>query len=362
MSHVSHISCPACKGAVGFTPSDRIITCSFCEAALLVEADNFIPEYYAVPSFDKEQARRSLQHFLMNSALPDGVLKNSRFKTAVLCYIPYHEVRSKRIGTIETEKRLSSYNSSSTRVSLFDSRDTAVVTGDIHRIEPAITVEDLGIDDTFVFEGLKNNSIKLSQFDRVKVARTARIYQPSIDAKKIMMQLNIKGFTAQTSDDTEFVESRIRRIFYPVWRLQYEFSGRVYFAVIDGLNGKTLFAKAPQGDKQRVRWLVAGVSVSGFIFGKLLKAMHFTDHLTLTLSTGEDKTGAVGLGVMLIVFLGILLSIVWFIVWNQFRYAGDIVHEKNILFVEKQGGFFAKSKRVPLMTVRDFIMSFIKKD
>jgi hypothetical protein len=278
----------------------------------------------------------------MKDSMPDGLLKNTRFNEAVLCYLPYHEVRSRRVGTIMTD-----YKSTG--------RETGVIAGDVHRIVPALSIDGFGIEETSVFEGLKNDSLELLLFDRIKQGENARIYYPSVDESLIMDRMQMKGFTSGVSDNTEFIETRSRRIYYPVWRLQYRFKGRSYFAVIDGLTGRVIFARAPQGDKWRVLWLVSGVSLSGFISGKMLKGISFIEHVKEIFATGDDSTGAVTGGLLLIIMLAALLSILWVLVWNQFRYAGDVVYEKNSLMVEKQGGLFSKAGRVPVFEFKDII-------
>ncbi|MBN2802652.1 MAG: hypothetical protein JXR91_06135 [Deltaproteobacteria bacterium] len=359
MSDVTHLSCPACKGAVGFTQIYRIITCAYCGTSLLVEAGNHVPEYYAEHKIDKEKARRILQKFLLNKALPQSLMKHAAFKKAELSYLPFNELKAKRAGTIERVKKSERYSLNSL-VPPVESRDTAVITGDVHRIEPAVAINDLGIEDIDIMEQLRSRTIELLPFSRSEQGANGRIFIPEIDPSTMIEQMSLKGFANDLNDHTGYMEIRARRIFYPVWRLQYRFKNRVYNGVIDGVTGHPLFMSAPQGDNSRIKWLVAGVSISAFVFGKMLKQISFFERLRDAFDTGLDKTGSVGGGVILIIILSLLLALLWIAVWNQFRYSGDVVLEHNTMMVEKHGGFFAKSKRVPLMTLKEFVLTFIK--
>jgi hypothetical protein len=126
-------------------------------------------------------------------------------------------------------------------------------------------------------------------------------------------------------DKTQFMEKRIRRVFYPIWRIRYRYKNRLYWATLDGVTGRIMALRAPQDDRQRLKWLLGSSVVVSFVVGKLLRL--------ILLSIAHGGLGAVfallGIAPVLLgvfFFFGVCFSVAVLVVaWEQFRYPGELV-------------------------------------
>ncbi|MBN2342074.1 MAG: hypothetical protein JXX29_12450 [Deltaproteobacteria bacterium] len=373
MGTVTHISCPACKGAVGITAVDRVVSCAYCDVKLLVDSPGFVPQYYVPAVHDEIFARRRLQRFLTQKFLPKGLLHNARFSSATLCYVPFHEFFARRVGTIEmtVEKVVGSRlvvqadpegnlgATFKTRKQKTASRETEVVMGDIHRIEPAVTLERFGLDYCGIFDVLKQQSEVLSFTDSVRHQKHTRVYAPTISADSIVQQLELKGFSTSVADDTTYMESRTRLVYYPLWRLRYRFAGRLYNAVMDGVTGKLLVARAPEGDQMRVMTLLAGITVFGLLLGPLIRSASLGEQLSAL-----ARIGAAGFFGPLLTMMALLIGgmgLVWALVWGEFRYPGEVCQQGDDIHVEKYNSLLRRRIRLPLLTPASLIRLLFQK-
>ncbi|MBN2528237.1 MAG: hypothetical protein JXR76_17725 [Deltaproteobacteria bacterium] len=369
---VSHISCPACKGAVGVTNVDRFVRCAFCDVQLLVEHPHYVPQYMVSPVLDGIAARRSLQKFLTSKFLPNGLLRHARFLSGTLCYVPFYDFRTRRLGTMETTVQKKARTGMVPKPNLDTSlatvymsrretvpaRETQLIISDIHRIEPACTLERFGLSHCSVFEYLKGKP-RLQPFDHGENLRDARVYPPTLPAESIADQLQIRGFTTSVQDDTEYVESRTKVVYFPLWRLKYRFAGRLYSAVLDAVSGELLHATAPEGDQMRVMTLLLGVSIMGILLGMFLRDISLDQ-----IEKGIWLMSHTSVGIPLVGVLALLLSMTagcWLMVWNQFRWPGEVCKSGKEYHVEKYNSLLKKRIRLPLLTPATLLKMLFQK-
>ncbi|NLN62752.1 MAG: hypothetical protein GX146_07730 [Myxococcales bacterium] len=295
MRNIRHIQCFRCAGEIGYTAIDRVVSCRFCQARMFIDNPDWVAEYRLTPSLEALDARRVLQRFLSDPAMPKGMLRHARFQTATRYWVPYNDVRVRRLGTVlsTTDKptardgewraplapqRLSLLGpaQSSERGSLFSSlsseretvRDTSVVIGDIHRIAPAVDHADLGLEHTAAQRFLQETDTPLVRFDRVDAARTGHILYPTHPTQALLAQLETAGPIAVQNSDTEYTEYRARRVYYPIWHLQYAFDNRLYTATVDAMTGDLLHARAPESDHRRSLVLLSLLALFGLFIGR----------------------------------------------------------------------------------------------
>ena len=373
MSQVSHVSCPACKAAVGVTNLDRVLHCAYCNARLLVENPAYQAQYYVASELTAVDARRVLQRFLTRKFLPNGLLRHARFHEARLCYVPFYEFRTRRLGTIETSLQKTSrtslemdgngamtlgttFTEKKKKVSI---RETELVIGDICRIESATRVKQFGLDVCGVTDYLKGTPV-LHPFENGVPLKDARVYPPTVSADAMAAQLTEGGgYSASVTDNTRFVESRIQIVYYPLWRMTYRFRGRVYTAVVDGVLGKLLRVTAPEGDQLRVATLLAGVAFLGGIGGSIARSLTIDRALE-----GASLLVRSQIGVPLLLMLGIFLMAligVWFLVWSQFRWPGEVHLEGDNIHVEKYNGLLRRRIQLPVLTPETLLKILFQK-
>ena len=372
MAQVSHISCPACKGALGVTSLDRLVNCTFCNTHLLVDHPDYIAHYVVAPEKDALTARRILQKFLTSRFLPRSLLSNARFVSATLCNIPFYEFRTRRLGTIETgiskttgRQLVPSDDPSGAFQVVFTERrkqitvrETEMVMGDICRIEPATQLPDFGLEHCGVYDYLKGKP-SLQPFDHGAHSHDTRVYPATLSAKAISAQLQMNGFSASVVDDTQYVESRTRVVYYPIWRLKFRFAGRLYSGMVDGVTGELIRVTAPEGDQMRVATLLIGVAILGLVMGGIFKNVSFAG-----LQKGLFYMSHAGSGVpMLVLIIGFVFVMggMWALVWNQFRWPGEVHKIGPDFHVEKYNGLLRRRIRLPLLTLAGIVKTIFLK-
>jgi len=349
MARIIHIACPQCAGTLSMTGADRVVKCRYCGTWSLVSAPDHVPEYYLPPKLDENAARRALQALLTDPEMPDGLLQSSKFHSASLFYIPYHELSGRRLGTMTLKQRDERIPKPRTRESIYGSVaygmsltppdppltsrassgkatvDTRVIMGDIAKIEPAVSLPEWGLEEAEIARLRSDPAGVLKPLNRKAMQAQGRIYEPTIPPERMEKELKVQA-QAILEDTTEVAETKIKLIFYPIWRVRYQFQGRLYGATVDGVTGKIMTARAPQDDQSRVLWLIATSALMSFITGKIAGGVIFS-----ALAGGQPfEIFLVLLNFAQIVIpAGLILAVlVFFFVgmgWEQFRYPGEIV-------------------------------------
>jgi len=329
-----HIACPACKAAVGVTDIDRVVTCTFCKARSLVETDGFVQELWVEPACDRDQARRALQRSLTGRAFPPELLARSTPHSATLYLVPFHELRARRLGTMELGDHLRPRQGEALiRGTVAPAaRETRVIFGDVHRVEPAVDLAGWALEHVALMSAQERARLKPVPFDGRAAAARGVVRQPTRSADRVLTELATDSRSASVVDRTVFAERRVRRIYYPVWRLRYRFAGRIYGAVVDGVTGEVISVRAPQNDGTRIKWLIATAMVISLFFGQI------TRWFWLAATWGMDIE--TNLGMAAVILYGFFFMVVVLFAaagWHQFRYPGEVVMTGRDVEVVKVG-------------------------
>jgi hypothetical protein len=321
LAKIVHVECPVCRAPIGLSELSRIVFCTHCDTKLVVDGHHFVSEYYLEPKLDKVAARRALQRALTGDHMPEGLLKNSRLHSARLHFVPYNKLSARRLGTV----LLKNLPDKTPGVRSGPKTETRVVMTDIHRNEPAVNLPDWALDQAALCNPSDDLLSALVPTTRSELAHKGKISAPTITAEHILASLEASSMASAFEDYTEFMEKRIRRVFYPIWRIRYRYKNRLYWATLDGVTGNIMALRAPQDDRQRLKWMLGSSMVVSFVVGKLLRL--------ILLSIAHGSLGAV------VAFLGVapvLLGVFFFfggcfsvavlvVAWEQFRYPGELV-------------------------------------
>jgi len=322
---------------VGVTELDRQVECGWCGTRCLVEGLRFVPEYFVEPAVDADDARRTLQRLLARRGpLPRRALGRSRFRGADLHFVPYNDVSARRTGTMVLDARIRRPPGQERRRE-GPQPDTRVIFGGIHRVSPAVRLPGWSLEQAALTGGTDVEVIP-RPMERAALAGLGRVLHPEIEPDAGGGSGGARSLSALVEDDTEVDEIRVRRIYYPVWRLAYEYQGRSYFATVDGLTGALMGARAPQGDAGRVVWLLATAMLLAFPLGGFLRTMGGA------LVWDSPAWGLFRLlvtepliGVPLLGTVGLLLLVAAAVAWEQYRYPGEVVFRGDRFEVEKIG-------------------------
>ncbi len=356
MAKIVHVNCPRCGGTLGMAGVDRVVKCRYCGSWSLVDAPGVVPEYFVMPSLKESDARRVIQRLLMDDDMPDGMLKTAAFHSARLYFIPYHELSGKRLGTMTTTQ----YKETSRRpsldlrtgaygmegVSLREQRamtpkekqkDTRVVMADVTRLEPAVRLSQWALDQAEISSLRSGPAGVLQPMNRRTMERLGKVYDATVSPEQMISSMDSGRLAASLDDRTEIAEVRIKRIFYPVWRVRYRYQGRLYGASVDGVTGKVMTARAPRDDRNRVLWLLGTSALLSFVGGKIVRAVGIAalfDRESVNALLTFFVQGAYLVAPLVLVALMVVVFVMG-MGWEQFRYEGELIIEGDKRRVEK---------------------------
>jgi hypothetical protein len=350
MARIKHINCPTCGGTLGVGGMERLVKCRYCENWSLVDGPDMVPEYYIKPGLEEKDARRILQRFLTQPAFPDSLLKSSRFHSARLFFVPYYEFSARRLGTMIHKEVQSSIprmkadyqgpiGSSTGMTRSFrsynygekkDSVDTRVVMGDVFRIEPATRLSEWALEESDLSALRSDKEGVLEPANRRKMEKLGRIYDATRDMESILGSMTSSHLSSRLEDNTEMAEARVKKIFYPVWRVKYQHQGRLFGATLDGVTGKIMAARAPNDDRLRIFWILISTALVALVAGK---AGRVVASLLFFSKSGGPGGGVssiffVEFSYLILVLLLIGVAVGALIIgfgWDKFRYQSEVV-------------------------------------
>ncbi len=364
MAKIRHVNCPKCGGTLGMSGMERVIKCRYCATWSLVDVPGLVPEYYVEPKINEMEARRIVQSFLRDKDLPDGLLKNTHFHSAKMCFIPYHEMTGRRLGTMTTteekqqrasgpkfkpsisQSSMGGWGGVNEHVGVRDMGalkpkekkvDTRVIMSDLTRNEPAIHLKAWALEEADVTSVRSDPSGLLQSMNRRKMEKLGKVYDPTITTEHMLSKITTTAGAANLVDDTEIAEVKVKRIYYPIWRIRYKYQGRLYGVTVDGVSGKIMAARAPQADGSRVLWMLGTTAMVAFIMGKVghaLVSLIFFDPESMGVLLQMMTRGIVVVAPVVIFSLLLVLVVLGF-GWEQFRYPGEIVVTGKRREVEK---------------------------
>jgi hypothetical protein len=333
---VHHIACPACGGVVSVSEVDRVTSCAYCHVRLLIEGAEVVPEYWIEPTIDEDGARRALLDAMRGPQMPPGLVRESRPHAAQLHFVPYNETWARRLGTVGF---LEGSPHAAAR------RTTRVVTGDVHRVEPALELPGWGLEERGYAANAHEEGVLRLPLDRPSASARGTILRPTRPAARSLEDLRPDASASTVRDDTAFTEVRTRRVYYPIWRLKYRYAGRLWSATFDAVTGALMAARMPLGDGRRVAWFVGSASFVGFALGKMCAVA-----AALLGVAGQDPGSTVsnalryassdpgGVGPALLMGLLILIVVVGLLAYEQFRYPQELVVDGARRDIVRVGG------------------------
>ena len=323
MSKASHVECPHCRAPIGVSELSRIVRCRHCDGKLLVDGHEFIGEYYAKARVDRTAARRAIQRSLSDKLMPRDLLRRSRLDTARLYFVPYNQVFARRVGKVITKGKGGALADDARQAT---AAKTRVIITDFAKTAPATDPSDWGLSHTLI-AGTADPPFELSPANRETMSGEGRVRPPTKSPETMLTEQDQGRTGAMFMADTEYIERRYRRIYYPIWRIGYRYRRRYYWASVDGISGGVVSLRAPESDRNRLKWLLGTGLFVAVVLGKIIR----------TIFDVMDRMGAAGLLSLVThplsllggFFVLALLALIANVGWEQFRYPGELVFSGN---------------------------------
>jgi len=177
--------------------------------------------------------------------------------------------------------------------------------------------------------------------DRRALERKGSVFDATVTIEQALSKLNTRLFPTWNEENIKIAEDRLKRIYYPVWRIRYDYQGKMYGATVDGVTGRLMSARAPQDDSLRVLWLLGSSSVVSFTAGTIIKLIFIT--LPSEVHSEELSTGLffgvhfLFSGMQHWLLIGGVALLIIGMGWDHFRYQGEVVIRGDVRTVKKIG-------------------------
>jgi hypothetical protein len=277
-----HLGCPACGGALCLAEGERITVCRYCGGRCLVLVPEGVPRYAVEASVGREAAVRIALESLRRPDVPAAVRGRTGVDAAGLCYVPFFEATAVRLGTVFVRERVKppaplgegEQGGQALDRWLVDPgkerEDTKVVEQDVLRIAPACELPELGVAKIRLADLRRAGSpVPISRFDGVTLQSRAVVFAPTTSAERFLEETTWR--VPSVNDDTRYVDTRLKLLYYPVWRMRYRHRGRVYELAVDGVQGTLLHGTAPRNVAAAAAAAAAGLGLGALGLGRWLR-------------------------------------------------------------------------------------------
>lgn len=341
---ITHINCPSCGGTLGAPTGSRIVDCNYCGQASLVDVRDYQPSYFIAPRVREKDIRRATGRMLTDPSAPERLVREARYLSGSLYFVPFYEISGRRVGTFTTstrkDRRVDKFSQIGTNLyvqSIFtDLRatdeyyktspkvDTRVIMNDLQRTVPAIDIPGWGLDQVEIETVRSKSDGVLKPFQRDRMESFGRIFNPRVSEERVIEQTLRLAATLEAKDNTRPAELRNKLIYYPLWRVRYTYKGRAYGATLDGVTGRILAARLPLSEQGRIVWMLITSGMAAFFGAKLVQLFFY---LSRGLKFEEAMGALVQIGIWfspILVFLLALMFMVMAFGWDKFRYSSEL--------------------------------------
>lgn len=300
--------CPNCSGVVPVSEGMRIVQCPYCSLHSLVQGERGIRRWQVARHVDRAGAEAGVRGFLSGMRKARDLSRAAKIEELLLVYLPFWRVEATVAGWLFGRVRKDKDETKPDEHSVFES---------MHWNDAAVDVTEFGVHRIVVSRD------DLLPFDSQALHAEAMVFEPSESRTEALEEArahfvyrsrSAAGQTRTSYENIQLLRPEFSLVYFPVWLARYSYRNRVYQAIINGVDGKVMYGKAPGNILYRAAALVVGLAVGNLVLvnGTILAA--------LVLSDSDDGLGAI----LLPIAIGVGLILYGY---RQFRY-GEEVEDK----------------------------------
>ncbi|RPI06192.1 MAG: hypothetical protein EHM71_11995 [Zetaproteobacteria bacterium] len=270
-----HLDCPSCGGTLSLVEGERIVACRYCKGRSVVLLPDAVPRHVVEARIDEAGATDLARNVLRRTSVAPTI----RLDALTLCYIPFFEATAVRLGTVFVRDRvkppapLGTGEQCGPELDRWlqdpgeEREDTRVVEQDVLRVGPACDLREWGVD-RIPLANLRRAGAKvaLHSFDPVTLYSRGVVFAPTLPAERFMRETTWR--VASQNDDTRYVETRLKLLYYPVWQARYRHLGWSYALTLDAVTGVLLRGTAPRDRSGAVGIASVGLALAGLGLGR----------------------------------------------------------------------------------------------
>lgn len=283
------MSCPNCGGALSIEEGSKTTTCPYCSMLLEVQGDDGVKKIMFTNNLDKDKAVAAVKGWWKTGFKARDLKNRGEVTECYPIYVPFWKLKARAAGWV------CGYNIRRNDKTTEKVPKEVLVSRYIEWNHVACDPGDIGIEH---MHGLEGTAVLHDE----GTIPTFEVTTSYTDAKaKGLESVRSEAIMSAGVQNKTFVKLHVflrdmDLIFYPIWIVRYEYSDRMYFATVDGINGRLLSGRAPGDYMWRSLFMTGGMAVGGI--GSM-----FGLWLAMVLSNG--KGGGMGGLIVSLVCLGI---------------------------------------------------------
>ncbi|MDA0246304.1 MAG: hypothetical protein OT477_23075 [Chloroflexi bacterium] len=301
--------CPNCASVVPIAEGARIVACPSCGLRSLVQGERGIRRWQVGRQTERPQAEQAVRGFWRGINKAMALPREAQIKDLFLIYLPYWRVQAFVVGWLFGRVRKDKDSTKPVEVEIFE---------EMHWNDAAVDVAEYGVN------AVRLSKEQLQPYDHELLHSEAMVFQPVESATEAETEAEdyfVHVGRTRQSLSTRFFEKfhllrrRFSIVYYPLWVGRYEFRKRNYQVVVDGVNGKVLYGKAPGNVFYRAAALVGAMALGNLI---LVNSCTFLFFFGDSLGDSDDNPLAI---VLAIAAAG--LGVMWW-GYHSFRYGEEV--------------------------------------
>ena len=253
------LTCPACANAVPVPEGARLVTCPSCRQRLFVQGDRGVRRWQLRRVVARDQAQQTVMDFFNGMNKAGDLKRKAEIQELFLMYLPFWRVLAYvagwRLGRVRKDK-------DSTKPIEVE------VLEEMHWNDAAVDVSEFGVNHVPMagrnFEPFDQDRLsaegmifEATESSTEAAAEAATYFQQAARSKKSLSTTYLEKF--------HMLRQRLSLVYYPLWVARYQYRNRSYQVVVDGVNNKILYGKAPGNILYRAGALVVGMAVGNLL-------------------------------------------------------------------------------------------------
>jgi hypothetical protein len=301
------LTCPKCSGVVPVPEGVRVVECPFCQTRSLVQGDRGIRRWQVSNRIERQRVLDSMQGFFSDFRKARDLRKSAQVREVFLAYLPYWRVHAFVGGWLFGRVKSGKDSTKPVEVEVLE---------EMHWNDAATDVSEFGV------HAVTLSKQELEPYDAQRLHSEGMVFEPAESPTDALVEAEShfvhRGRQKRSLKTKYFEKFHVMRpqfslVHYPLWIARYDYRGRNYQVVIDGVKGEVLYGKAPGNIFYRAAALVAGLALGNLILvnGTLLAF--------LVMSGSSDDDSIFLFVIPLIVGIGIIAT-----AYRAFRYGEEV--------------------------------------
>ncbi len=251
--------CPECSGVVPIAEGERIVECPYCHTHSLVQGDRGVRRWQVPQVVERERALQTVGNFFRGMKKARDLAQEAQIKDTFLVYLPYWRVEAFVAGWMFGRVKSGKDSTRPVEVQISEL---------MHWNDAAVDVAEYGVHQVAI------SKEQLQPYDSDRLHAEAMVFEPSESHSDALDEagrhFTYRGRQKQSLrtkffEKFHFLRQRLSIVYYPLWVSRYEYHKRNYQVVVDGVDGRILYGKAPGNILYRAAALVGGLAAGNFI-------------------------------------------------------------------------------------------------